>query len=738
MDTLSAPPLASPSRPSEAPLDLTPFLAPASIAIVGASDDAKTIRGRLLEYLIQRDYRGEIYLVSPNRPEIRGRQTYSSLAAIPGKVDLVLIAVRADATPSVLRECAAIGARFAICFSSGFAESGSEGADTQRELGEVARASGLRLCGPNTAGFFNFKANVPATFARNVDAKRAPIATWREGPGTVAIVAQSGGLGFAMTDRCASAHGAGVSFIVSTGNEVDLEALDFVRHAIGQADIRAILLLVESIHSGDKLPEIAALALAAEKPIIVAKFGRTDAGSRAVGSHAARLTGSDEAYDAVFRRHGMIRIDDEDAMADLAAAFSFAPLPKGRRVGILTTSGGAGVWMADAMESAGLEVPVLDEVTQQALSAFVPSYGAIHNPVDMTAQVSVNPLGGSKESPLVSAVSAMLGSEALDAVVLIANMSDGTLLERERPGLARLAANLQKPLFLYSHAPPSPRSLELIQQLGLICFASTSRAAATLAHMADYVEARARGPVALEEIAAAIPAADVVSMSCGLCEYEAKALLKRYGLPVGEEALARSQDDAVAIAAGYGSAVALKIQSRQIPHKTEVGGVTLGLKTADEVRDAYVTLLERAKRLAPHATVDGVLVQKMQPVGRELAIGIVQDADFGPMMMVGMGGIHIEVLKDIIVEPLPVRRDGALAMLRRLRAWPLLEGVRGQAGADVEAVAHAMEALSRLVEASPGGAREIDLNPVFVYDAGQGAKIVDALIIGAAEHPSHD
>jgi acetate---CoA ligase (ADP-forming) len=714
-------------------VDLKPMLWPKSIAIVGATAEVKTIRGRLLEYLLQRGYEGQIYLVSGSQDEIRGRRTYRSLKAIARPIDLVLIAVRADATLAIVTECAEIGAKFAICFSSGFAEEGGKGAELQQALANLARQSGLRICGPNTAGFFNVKGAIPATFARNVDVRRAPHKTRRAGPAAVSVVAQSGGLGFALADRCAAEHGVLVNYVTSTGNEVDLEALDFVDFLIEDEDTRVVLLLVEAIKSGTKLATVARRAVALGKPIIVSKFGRTGAGSRAVSSHAARLTGSDQAYDAVFRRHGLIRVDDEEEMVDLAAAFSACPLPKGRRVGILTTSGGAGVWMADACEGAGLEVPLLDGETQSGLSDFIPSYGAIHNPVDMTAQVSVNPVGGSQAaSPLVRCVEIMLASPAVDAVVLVANMSDGDVLLRERDGLLEVAKRMDKPLFLYSHAPPSRASIELIQEMGLVCFSSTRRVARSLANMARYAERRKERVDADIGDVHPVSAGDIVLLGHGLCEFEAKALLGRHGIPVTVERLARTAEEAAGYAVDLGGSVALKIQSRDIPHKTEVDGVILNIQGPRDAKSAFLALIDRAKKSAPHAAIEGVLVQQMSAPGRELAVGIVRDPDFGPMMMVGLGGIFIEVLNDVTVEPLPVRVDTALAMLRRLRGWPVLAEIRGTPAADVEAVADLMEKLSLLVEGSGQACQEIDLNPVFVFDKGNGAVVVDALAIGGA------
>jgi len=715
--------------------DLRRMLCPASIAIIGASDDSATLRGRTLEYLLQREYRGDLYLISTTRPEIRGRKTFASLRNVPGPIDLALIAVRADAVQGVLEDCAAVGARFAICFSSGFAEGAQEGVRLQRDLAELVKRGGPRICGPNSAGFFNMQADIPATFARNVDARRATAApTRRSGPGTVAIIAQSGGLGFAMNDRHAIEHGLRVNYIVSTGNEVDLQVLDFVDFAAADPDIRVIVLLVEAIKEGTRLPAIALRALTAGKPVVAAKLGRTSAGRRAAGSHSARLTGSDDVYEAVLRRHGIVRVDDEDAVSDLAAAFSLCHLPAGRRVGILTTSGGAGVWMADACEAAGLSVPLLDARVQAALAAYVPSYGATHNPVDLTAQVTVNPLRDEQQgSPLVETLRALLDSETLDSVVLIANMSDGELLRRERGGLAAVAKELRKPLFLYSHAPPSRASLDLVQELGLLCLASTRRVARTIAHMADYADMRSRLMRQAAAPAAPISPVDQARLAGGLCEYEAKALLARYGVAVTTERLARSADEAVAAFAGFAHPVALKIQSRQIPHKTELGGVVLNVTTAEQVRSAYEEILGRARGAVPGAAIDGVLVQKMLMPGRELALGIVQDPDFGPMMMVGMGGIHIEAIKDVALEPLPVGRENALAMLQRLRAWPLLRSERGKPGADIDALIRMMERLSLLAEGARGACREIDLNPVFVYDEGRGATVVDALVVGRDE-----
>lgn len=702
--------------------------------MVGASDDPSTLRGRILDFLLQRGYKGQLHLISPNHDSIRGIKTVKTVRDVQGPIDVVLVAVRADLVEAILAECAAAGAKFAVCFSSGFAEEGEEGKLRQDNLAKLAQRTGMRICGPNAAGYFNVAEMIPVTFTRSADASRET-ELGRLRPGPVGIVAQSGGLGFALVNRAASQHGVGFSAVVSSGNEADLESMDFVEYLVDDPNTRVIMLLLEALKDPRRLAGVAGRAAKAGKPILAAKFGRTTAGSRAAASHAARLTGSDTGYSAAFLRHGVIRVEDEEQLCDLAAAFARCPLPKGNRVGIVTTSGGAGVWMADACEVAGLDVPLLDDATQRALSAYVPSFGSTLNPVDMTAQVSINPADkktekqAGKPSPLVGILQTLEDSPSLDAVVLVANLSDGEFLAREREALAKYVPTLQKPLLLYTHAQASPESLLTAWAIGLSCFGSTRRTAHVLRVMHDYAtfldSMREAKPDTAPSHGGAFP-----SRLGDLCEYEAKALLRDNGIVTPREQLARTAEEAVSIAGKFGGKVALKIQSRQIQHKTEVDGVVLDLQNDDAVRGAFNDLQARARKAVPKADVHGVLVAEMARPGLEMAIGVVRDADFGPMMMVGLGGIHIEVLKDVAWELLPVRKATALEMLKRLRAYALLEGVRGQARRDIDALAVLMENISRLVEQSGDLIAEIDLNPVVLHAEGQGLDIVDAMLVG--------
>jgi acyl-CoA synthetase (NDP forming) len=712
--------------------DLGSFFWPKSIAIVGASEDPTTIRGRILKFLLQRNYSGQIFLISTTRKSILDRPTFNSVRDLPIPIDVVLIAVPADATQSILEDCVANRAKFSVLFNSGFADRGEAGIAAQQQIADLARSANLRICGPNTAGFFNVQGMIPATFARSVDGDRSSADLGRLEPGPVGIIAQSAGLGFGQQHRCAVQHGLGFSYIVSTGNEVDLEALDFLEYMIQDAHTRVVLLLIEGLKNGNRLPDVARQAAALGKPIIAAKFGRTSAGSRAAISHAARLSGSDSAYSAMFRRSGVIRVEDEEEMSDLAAAFSRCPLPQGNRVAIVTTSGGAGVWMADACEAIGLEVPLLDDSTRSALALYLPSFGSTANPIDVTAQVTLNPVGGGEASLFLRKILAILSeSPAVDAVIFIANLSDGEIFLRER---SALTGPFVKPLLLYTHTLAPRSTLELIWCAGLVCFASTRRTARALKHLVDYgdflrrrlaVESFSLPPLSLDQ-------ADRDSLAGGLCEYQAKAFLNRYSIPIPREQIARTAEEAVEIATQIGGPVALKIQSPDIPHKTDKGGVILALESKNQVSAAFRRLIENARRSQPHADIHGVLVQQMMPKAREMALGIVRDRDFGPLLMVAMGGIHLEVHPDVVFEPLPVRRASALEMLRCLRGWPLLNGVRGAGRADLGAVTQLMESLSLLVESAGDTINEIDLNPVFVYDEGKGTVVVDAVIVGKA------
>lgn len=479
-----------------------------------------------------------------------------------------------------------------------------------------------------------------------------------------------------------------------------------------------------------RLPGSPKKALKAGKPIVVAKIGRSEAGSRAAASHTAALAGAYDVYQAMFERYGVIEGADIEEMVDIAAGFSIYRdrLPAGPRVGICTASGGSGGWIADACVAAGLQVPELDPATRARIDPHLPPYGTSQNPVDGTAQ-AIREIGYSELARLVGC------SDRVDSVIVVTSARSSEIYERERENLLRVARETSKPVLMWSYTLPSPASVRLLSEAGYPLCTNMRNCARTVAAMAQYRSLRERilrvpeiRPVSREErrvrvrdrLAAAGPL---------LCEHESAGLLSEYGIAFAAARLALRAEDAVAAASELAAPVALKVQSPDIPHKTEAGAVALDVEGEEAVRRAYEAVLASAHRHRPGASIRGVLVQAMAPPGIEMMLGIHRDAVFGPMLMAGLGGIHVEVLRDVVLAPVPLSAARARELLGRLRGRRLLEGSRGEPGADVEALIELMVDLSEFAADHAGDIAEIDLNPVIVHPPGRGVSLVDALIL---------
>jgi acyl-CoA synthetase (NDP forming) len=432
------------------------------------------------------------------------------------------------------------------------------------------------------------------------------------------------------------------------------------------------------------------------------------------------------ADDAIFRHHGIIRGEDLDHMVDVASAFAYCPLPRGNRVAVITGSGGSAVWMADILSAHGLELPVLEEDIQRRIMALLPSYGSAQNPIDATAQ-AIGELGYAKLVEIVRQ------SERVDTILLISSLANPERAKKLAEEMAGITAAINKPILLSTYTIATPASIAAIAAAGIPCYTSMPSCARAIKALVDYGYFRERlarrepvkttEPALRDEVARELAAAGPV-----LTEIASKALLARYGVPLPPEALAASEDEAVAAAAKIGGAIALKVQSPDILHKSEAGAVMLGL-SGEAARDGYRTVLARARAAYPNAKIDGVLVQAMARRGREMILGVTRDPDFGPMLMVGLGGIHVEVLKDVAFAPVPLGIDEALDLLDQLKGAALLDAVRGEPAADRDALARLMVALSRFAADHADSIAEVDLNPVIVHPAGEGLTIVDALIV---------
>jgi acetate---CoA ligase (ADP-forming) len=716
--------------------DIGKLLWPKSVAVVGASSDTHILRGRVFEIIRGHPFAGEIYPVSRSAAEVQGVKAYPSIEALPQPADLAVLIVPAEFVPAELERCGRAGITAAVILSSGFAEAGEAGMRMQSEIAATARRYDMAVEGPNTEGFANIAASLCANFSPAMDKNAGPLTPKRPlGRGQISIISQSGGLGFAFFDR-ARPRQLPFRYVVTTGNEAVLEISDFIDYMLDEGGTDVFLLLIEAVKTPEKFKRVAEKALKAGKPLIVRKIGQTEPGRRAVASHTAVLAGSQAAYRAVFDRYGLIEGRDFDEMLDIASGFLACGdrMPLGNRVGICTSSGGAGVWMADACAAAGLEVPVLDDETRATIDAHLPAYATSQNPVDSTAQ-GVQKLGYARFAQLVAR------SPSVDGVIVVITARRSAFLEADLPKLKELARESSKPIFMWTYTLPAERTVEILNEAGYPLFTDAQGCARTLRATAEYRVLRERLLRPLEMATLAPGRAKVAALlaqsSAVLCEYRARPLLAAYGIGADHAGtLARSAEEAVAAAQAIGRPVALKVQSDDIAHKTEAGAVALNVFGADAVRAAYDRVLGSAKRHAPAARIAGVLVQPMAAPGREIILGVNRDPTWGLMLMVGLGGVLVEALGDVALAPVPLDHVAARGLIARLKGAQLLGGFRGSPPADTEALADIMAALSRFAADHADDIAEIDLNPVIVHARGEGVSVVDALIVKRDTEPA--
>ena len=679
--------------------DLDALLRPRSIAVVGASPDLHIIRGRLLDAVLRSGFPGTVHPISRTHTQIQGLRCHASVGELPEAPDLALIAVPAEFVADALEDCARRGVHAAAIISSGFAEErGAAGPERQRRISAIAAAHDMAVLGPNGEGFANAMLPLAASFSPAVHGFEGPLLPPGVRAGRIAVTSQSGGMGFAFFDE-GRARGVPFSYVVSTGNEAGLEGLDVAAHLVRDDDVDVLLMFVEGFRTPSKFDAFARAAAAMAKPVVVAKVGRGEAARAGAAAHTASIAGNDEAYRAVLVRGGITLADDLHHAVDLAAAFAFhhRRLPQGTRVGILTPSGGAGIWFADVCERAGLEVPELDSATRGAFDALLPAYGASRNPVDLTAQF-IFQHGYAKGLEILAA------SPQVDAILVASSLIRPGALEREAAELEALGARLQKPVIFCSYTRPEAGNAAVLGRAAMPCFTDMPNAASAIIALARYREFLARG---MPPAAASVPAS-AIALPAGeamITEHAALELLRQCGVPVPRARLVCDAEAAVAAARELGGAVVLKVQSPDIAHKSEAGAIALGVR-----------------------------VQPMAAAGVEMIVGVQHDRDFGPMLVVGTGGIFVEILADAALAPVPVERAEAQRLIASLTGAALLAGARGRPPADVDALADLMVAVSRFAAAHAGRIESLDLNPVIVHARGEGLTVADALIVTRGAH----
>jgi len=713
------------------PHPLDSFFAPQSIALIGASRDHEKIPGRLLAMLRKNEYPGRLYPINPNYDEIDGLKCFKSIAAIGEPIDLAIVVIPARAVLGALEQCAAVGVKNAVIISSGFAEEGGDSAAMQDAIVALARRTGMRISGPNAEGFYSQVQRVAATFSPTVDVKPgvAPlVATKRR----IGIVAQSGGIGFAISHR-AKALGVALSYVVSAGNESDLGAGEFLDYMVQDKSTDVILLFIEGIRDVDKFMAAAKRAAEIGKPVIVTKVGRSHAGFRAAASHTASMAGWSGAYDAVFAKYGFIVSNDLDEAVTIAAVMATNPLPKGDRVAVLTVSGGAGIWGADTVSMQGLQVPELSEGVQSQIKAWMPSYGAAGNPIDVTAQ-------GVTSGGLQKSIELLNASSEVDATLVVLSLSSETRMPFKEAELKPAIEAQAKPVVFYSYTLPSDFARRELAKSGVVVLSGLTHVGVAMRRLLDYAKFSTKFNAKFNAELKPAPQADLATLpmrdlsahltSSALSEADSKALLRDAGIGLPDEVLVKQRDALDAAIARVGFPMVMKIQSPEIGHKSEVGGVRLNITTKGEAFSAYRDLLESVQKQLPDAKIQGVLVGPMAKKGVEIIIGTLLDETFGPLVMVGLGGVATELSRDVIYRPAPVSAAEAATMLETLKAAPLLRGFRGGAKADVAALSQLIAQVSLLAERLRNEVGEIELNPVLVHPEGHGVTVVDALVVG--------
>jgi len=693
---------------------------PASVAVVGAAREEGKLGYTVLRAVIDSGYPGAIYPINPKATQILDLPAYPSVSAVPGPVELAVIVVPRPAVIPVMRDCAAKGVKAAIIITAGFREVGPEGVEAENAVMRIARSAGIRVLGPNVLGLIDTSTPLNASFAPNMPKK-----------GEIAFMSQSGAICSAILDW-AQPRDLGFSKFVSLGNKADITEVDLLQAWGDAPETRVIIGYLEGISDGQRFMRVAK-ELTKRKPVIIVKSGRTAAGSRAVSSHTGTLAGSDAAYTAAFKQSGVIRAETMEELFDLSIAFAYQPLPDGKRLAIITNAGGPGIIATDASERIGLSLAGFTNETISALRSSLPPAASVYNPVDV--------LGDAKADRYQVALDLVMKDPGVDGVLVLLTPQAATEPTETAKVVVAASRNSKKPILASFVGGTSVEEAARILNAGRVPnYSFPERAVEVFAEMSAYDLWRDRTldrpfvfDVDREKVRAVFQRVREMGRNA-LIELEAREVVSAYGLKMPRSELARSEAEAVAFAEDIGYPVVMKIVSPDILHKSEVGGVRVGLRSSAEVHNAFVRMLQDARRFVPSANIWGVAIQEMVKPGRETIIGVTFDPQFGHLLMFGLGGIYVEVLKDVSFRLAPLTAGEARSMVREIKAFPLLAGVRGQKPADTEAVVDALLRLSQLVTDFPEVA-ELDVNPLVVNDMGEGAIALDARIILAQETP---
>ena len=710
--------------------DLSPLIAPKSVAIIGASQrgaDANLAReprgNRVIRNLKTFGFEGRIVTVNPKYTEVMGYPCYPDVASIPEPVDCLVSAVPNRHVPDLLESAAKAGVRAAVVFAAGFGEIGGEGKARQARLEALSKERGFLICGPNCYGVLNVFGKAPL-FASTIPAG------FLAGP--VALISQSGGLSTTIANALMLNRHVGLSHIISCGNQAGATLEEYINYFVEDDNTRVIAVFAEGFKQPEKLLPAAHKAAERNKPLIILKGGRSDVSKRAAATHSGSLAGAAEVVDAVFRQGGIVSVRSINELIDSVSVFSCDGFVKkyrgGRGIGVLSGSGGECTLVSDAASNAGIEVPELTEATKSQLQAAVADFGNMNNPLDGTGAMFDD------DTIFPRLLQGLVDDTNIDFVTINLEANDPRPKElksgtRFSAIIEKAAANSDKPIAIFSSVvggPVDPDILLPLRNAGVPLMEGAECTTATLRNLAEYHEFQKSRRT---NAATSIVAANHGKLPAGILGAEAAfRLFEEFKIPVVPTVLTRSADEAAAAADKMGYPVVLKIESGQITHKSDVGGVALKLASAAEVRDGYSRIMHQVAAKAPQAKLDGVVVQRMASEGVEMILGIKRDPLFGLVVLCGLGGILVEVLKDVAIGIPPLSRQQASEMIQRLRGAAILGGVRGKPPADVDALCDAIVGLANLAVSLGDQLNGIDINPLIVLPRGQGVVAVDALV----------
>lgn len=697
---------------------------PASIAVIGASEVPGKAAERRTRSLIQGGYPGKVFLINPKRDTLFGRKAYPSILDIGEEVDLVMVVVAPKLIPQAVADSIKMHAKGIVIITAGLGETGEEGKRIEAEVLRTATAGGAKIIGPNCSGLFSASGNMNLLGV-------PPI---KQGP--LAVIAQSGNIIDSLT-HYAEMRGVGLSHIISAGNAIGVKFHEYIDYLGQDEGTKAILVYMEGIKEGGEIVRVAR-EVSKRKPIVILKVGRSNAGARAAASHTGSLAAADAVVDAAFRQAGIVRVTNVDEMFDVAMSFANMPLPKGNRVAIVSEGGGDNSVAADNAEHFGLEVPVLPLATQERIRPFLLAGMPASNPIDYGGTAEENP------DMINKVVEVLMEEQGIDAVYITGFFGGfkeiiaphvGELEEKTSRELVRLMGQYKKPIAVHTSFAQAPfRSMQILSENGVLLTPSSERAAQCLAYMAKFVARR--GKLGLARPLPAMPA-DVDKVRTliaevkqagrkNLLETEARELLAYYGVSLPPATLAKTADEAAAAATAIGFPVALKIVSPAIIHKSDAGGILLNLRNEAAVREGFVKVVANASRASGPEKILGVLVAPMAPKGQECIVGMIRNPQFGAVLMFGLGGIFVEVLKDVSFRVAPPSDLDLEEMIHEIKGYPLLGGVRGQKPKDTVILKDLLRRIAQMAADHPE-IQEVDINPIIVHE--QGASIVDARII---------